>query len=216
LEQHLNTAKERFVYYLNNEFNMVLGKVEVFINEFDNKETWENERIFGNTPRITIENALSSYKKKLKLERLYNPEFPESEFYSNFTSMNDVDKHFPFIDPLFPQDKAIEVLDRLLTVNLHKEFPLTKKQEIKFEFKRSDFSELLSGNSIYSLVNFTEEKEDKMGHFCYLQWDENEKNFSLFSNGNFLFFDSERMKLISNAFEEKLGFPVYWRPIDIL
>jgi hypothetical protein len=215
LEQHLNTAKERFVYYLENQFNLNFGEFEVSVNEFNDNEIWNNEKIFNNITQETLENALSSYKKKLKLERLYNPGYPNSNFYSYFKTSNDVDKNFSFLSPSLSWDKSIEILERLLSENLTKDIPFTRKQKIMFSFKPSELTNLISGESIYSTVSYAEDIESNSNYFCFLQWSENDKNFSIFSNGYFLYFDTERLKLISDAFQEKLGYPVFWRPVDI-
>jgi hypothetical protein len=212
LDGHIGAAKERFVFFLENDVDIELSEILVPVEEYNDKEIWDNKKIFGNTPKEIINNALVLFKRKLKLEKIYNESTIDKIVNSNFSYYNaekEIKFFFPFISPSIPFGISIEILDRMLNDGLDSKYFLTTKQNISFSFNKSKMIQLLSGYSIDSYVQFADSKHP--GNFNFtLQWNETEKMFNLFSFGDFLYLDSSRLKSISEVFEKELGFPVQW------
>jgi hypothetical protein len=212
LDGHIGSAKERFVFFLENDVNIDFSKISVPMEKYNNKEIWENKKIFGDTPKKVINNALILFKRKLKLENIYDESAVANRVDSNFSFYNadkEIKLFFPFISSSLPLHISIEILDRMLNDGLDKNYFLTTKQNFSFVLNKSNLVRLISGYAIDSFVDFPVSNHTSNFNFT-LQWDGLEKKFNLFSFGDYLFLDSARLKSVSENFEKELGFPVHW------
>jgi hypothetical protein len=103
-----------------------------------------------------------------------------------------------------------DIINRIASDDIHKDFPLSKKQNARILFNQIDFAKLVTGTFVTLPIGYEFPRGTK---YLSLKWIEEEKCFEICSHSSFLFLDSNRIKAISDAFEIELGFPAHWQQV---
>jgi hypothetical protein len=201
--------------------------IDITLEAFDNEDIFKNRKIFIPVEKETIYESLNKLKRKKKFEKIYssnnisliNPYTNNkmsqigANHYLFEKEFSELQKYVPYFQKEFEPIYQVDITNRLISENLQEIYPLSRKQNLKINFNYFVLPRLIRGYSFTELkLSFSEFiPMNKTKNFTLLiKWDEGIKQFKILSYDDFLFLDSERLKLISDCFEKELGYPATW------